>query len=107
VIQSLKAPSATSDAVIVETVSFSPDGAEIAAAGQDKCIHVWDAATGKALWQAAMHEKSIWNLHWAAPDLLLTSSSDGRVGCLDPREQSWVARAAELTRHLPTDASEH
>jgi WD40 repeat protein len=111
VIQLLKTPTAASDAVYVETVAFSPDGTEIAAAGQAAAgqpayIHIWCAATGKALWQAAMHEKSIWHLHWAAPELLLTSSSDGRVGCLDPREQSWLARAAELTRHLPREMSE-
>src|SRR5271165_302182 len=107
VIRLLRTPSTTSDAVYVETVSFSPDGSEIAAAGQDKCIHVWAADTGKALWQAAMHEKSIWHLQWVAPDLLLTSSSDGRVGCLDPREQSWLARAEELTCYLPNDLPEH
>ena len=62
VIQRLGTAGATSDALYVETVDFSPDGKQFAAACQDKLVHVWETDTGKALWQAAMHDKSIWQL---------------------------------------------
>lgn len=101
-VRTLRRPGASGDAAYFEAVAFSPDGSQLAAAGQDQTIHVWQVATGEPLWQLPLggEGQSVWNLCWPVAERLLSSSADGRVCVVDPRESNWLARAGELTRHV-------
>jgi len=61
-------------------VAFSPDGARIATASNDKTVKLWDAATGRELFTLRGHTDSVDGLAFS-PDgrILAAASEDGTV----------------------------
>jgi WD40 repeat protein/Flp pilus assembly protein TadD len=77
----------------VRGVAFSPDGARVAAAGNDRVIHVWDAA-GKEVLTLPGHDDWVTALAFS-PDgrLLATAGADRAV-------KLWDARSGTLRQVL-------
>jgi WD40 repeat protein len=65
-------------------VAYSPDGRRIVAAGQDKQLKVWDAATGRKIGVMGEHDRNIFNLTFS-PDgrYLASAGKDGMVRVWD------------------------
>lgn len=61
----------------VWSIAFSPDGSKLAAAAEDGCVKLWDAATGQELAVLSRHEQGILSVA-SSPDgrTLATASSD-------------------------------
>ncbi len=51
----------------VNGVAFSPDGARIATASEDKTVRIWDAATGKEVLAPHRHRGLVWSVAFS-PD---------------------------------------
>jgi peptide/nickel transport system permease protein len=74
---------AAPDAVAINAVAYSPDGATILAGSADGTIQVWDASNGAAL-DSFTHDDAVTMMHFnAAGDLLLTASADGTARLWD------------------------
>lgn len=61
-------------------IVWSPDGSALASTGEDRLIHIWNAATGDPLRTLEGHTGSIWALDWS-PDgqSILTGSHDNTL----------------------------
>jgi WD40 repeat protein len=67
-------------------VAWSPDGLQIATAGDDRIARVWNAKTGDMLLELAGHTSGIWSVAWS-PDgaRIATASDDGTVRVWDAK----------------------
>jgi WD40 repeat protein len=69
----------------IQTVAFSPDGAQLAAAGQDQRIWMWDARTGSQLFVIDGHNGYVKGLAFSPDGRMLVSSSwDHTIKFWDP-----------------------
>lgn len=59
------------DSQYVETIAYSPDGLQIASAGWDGQVELWDAKTGESLRTMAGGHPTIWSLAWSSANSLL------------------------------------
>lgn len=58
-------------------VAFSPSGKYLAAAGHQKVVWVWDAATGAPMRELSGHEGRVWGLIFLTDTRLVTTAEDG------------------------------
>jgi WD40 repeat protein len=81
-------------------VAFSPDGAHVAVAGDNRKVHVFDAATGKELW-AITEPDNVGTVGWR-PDgsSIAAGGSDGTARVLDAMTGKEISR-------LSSDGSVH
>jgi WD40 repeat protein len=71
----------------VHTMAFSPDGRLLASGGDDRIIHVWDAATGQPVAECRGHTSKVLSLAFRQDGRrLVTAGHDGTV-------RQWDARA--------------
>jgi WD40 repeat protein len=63
----------------VRAVAFSPDGSRVAAAGNDRAVWVWDAASGKELRTLPGHADWVTALAFSPDGRLLASAGADRV----------------------------
>ena len=62
----------------VSSAQFSPDGARIVTASDDKTARVWDAATGKSLATLAGHESDVWSAQFSPDGARIVTASTTR-----------------------------
>ena len=68
----------------VTSVVWSPDGQELASAGGDSIIHLWDTNTGLELFKLEGHQDFISGLSWTGDgERVASSSADGTVRIWD------------------------
>jgi WD40 repeat protein/energy-coupling factor transporter ATP-binding protein EcfA2 len=79
---------------VVRAVAWSPDGALIATASQDRDLRIWDAEHGTEQFVLGGHEESIWALAWSPDGHHIASASD------DHTARVWDARTGELVAML-------
>jgi WD40 repeat protein len=67
-------------------LAFSPDGRRLAAGGDDKVVHIWDAATGKQLARCEGHTSKVLSIAFRQDgSRLVTAAHDGTVRQWDPQ----------------------
>ena len=78
----------------VNSVAFSPDGARLSTASEDKTARVWSSATGELLYTLTGHEDAV----FAAP----FSPDGGKIATVsaDLTPRLWDARTGECTHLL-------
>jgi serine/threonine protein kinase/dipeptidyl aminopeptidase/acylaminoacyl peptidase len=74
----------------VYTITFSPDGKQLASAGNDRVIRIWDVVTGQLLRTFTGHEDSVTRIQFSADGRQLLSSGDMTVRLWD------VATSSEI-----------
>jgi WD40 repeat protein len=69
---------------VLFSVAYSPDRRRLVAAGQDKQLKVWDAATGRKIGVMGEHDRNVFNLVFS-PDgrYLASAGKDGAVRIWD------------------------
>ncbi|MCI0539514.1 MAG: WD40 repeat domain-containing protein [Verrucomicrobiales bacterium] len=69
---------------VLFSVAYSPDGRRLVAAGQDKQLKVWDAATGRKIGVMGEHDRNVFNLVFS-PDgrYLASAGKEGMVRVWD------------------------
>jgi WD40 repeat protein len=72
-----------------DAVAFSPDGTRIASGAQDRVVRMWDAATGKQLWEGKRHAGTISAVAFSRDGRRLASASGGIMRNLGPRGPRW------------------
>jgi len=93
----------------VTCLAFSPDGRQLASAGEDLKIMIWDLMSSKRIASFSGHKKPIWTLDFSADGTLLASGSADNTICL----WDWAGKAnieqeensetsPELIKVLPT-----
>jgi len=90
----------TGHQALVNQVLFSPDGNWIASAGFDKCIKLWNGATGKFVANFRGHVGPVYQIAWS-PDsrLILSGSKDSTL-------KVWSVRTGKIAVDLPGHADE-
>jgi WD40 repeat protein/uncharacterized caspase-like protein len=68
----------------LRTVAISPDGAEIATAGDDGVIRIWDAASFKPLRTLQGHQGPVYSINYALGGQMASASWDGTVLLWNP-----------------------
>ena len=71
-------------------VRFSPDGKYLATAGWDKCVRVWEFATGKSVSPPLVHGDAVHRVEFVANGRQLLS------GCMDGVFRLWDWRTGQL-----------
>jgi WD40 repeat protein/serine/threonine protein kinase len=61
--------------VFVNSVAFSPDGSQLASAGQDYTVKVWDVANGRVLRTLEGHKDEVYSVAFSADRTRLASAS--------------------------------
>ena len=62
-----------------QPVRFSPDGKRLATGHRDGTVHLWDAATGRAVGEVKGHTDSVYGLAFVRDGWFVTGGSDGTV----------------------------
>lgn len=76
----------------VRTIAISPDGKQIATAGDDRIIRLWDVASLKLMRELRGHSAPVYGLAFSIDGALLASAS------LDGTVRIWSARTFALVR---------
>lgn len=88
-----KAEAARPETSSLMAASWALDSAQIATAGADGVVAIWDAATGQAgqSWKVGSDVESQQNgIVWANPNVIASVSLSGTINLFDPREgNSW------------------
>ena len=68
----------------VGSVTWSPDARQVASAGGDRSLRIWDVATGASVRVIAAHKRDVWSVAWS-PDgrLIATAGRDGTARLWD------------------------
>ena len=87
-------------------IAFSPDGSQLATAGADQLVHIWNPTTGEPVEMFAGHEGPINALSLSRTGALVSGSSDHRVVVWD-RNPPWqlVGQLGPMAED-PLDTSE-
>jgi WD40 repeat protein/tRNA A-37 threonylcarbamoyl transferase component Bud32 len=65
---------------LVHAVAWSPDGSKLASGGDDRVVHVWEAATGNHLLSYREHTRAIRAMMWSPDGTLIASGSANQIG---------------------------
>ena len=68
----------------VLSVAWSPDGTKLASGSRDKTVRIWEAATGKQLWQLRGHTDVVRSVCFSSDGKELSGSDDSTVRNWDP-----------------------
>lgn len=86
--------------------ALSPSGRELAAAGQDKKLRVWDCVTGSLLHTLEGHQEPITSCLWSSPGTVVTGAADGvmKVWEVDARRcvRTFRPHQALISRLVPS-----
>jgi WD40 repeat protein len=83
------------DGARVRTIAVSPTGKEIATAGDDGVIRIWDASSFKLARVLRGHTGPVYSLdYWTDGTLLASAGWDGKVKVWDPRGDSFTFEAS-------------
>jgi len=61
------------------TAAYSPDGKTLAVACSDRCVYLWDAASGSLRKTVRGHKDEVWSLAWENNQRLISSGRDPRI----------------------------
>jgi len=78
----------------VLSLSFSPDGKRLAAAGEDRRVRVWDLASASVVRDLRGHAGPVTALAWSSDSSMLTSA--GTDGCVRHWDLDGPPREASL-----------
>jgi WD40 repeat protein len=78
----------------IRTVAYSPDGARLATAGDDRKARIWDAASGQLLLTLSGHGDRIWGVAFSLDGKRLATAS------LDNTAKVWDATTGKELRTL-------
>jgi WD40 repeat protein len=81
----------------VTSLSFSPDGQQLASSSGDRTVMIWDVATGKPAVTLTGHTNKVFGVAWRADGAQLASASQDRTVIL------WRPDANGAAMRLPVD----
>jgi len=82
----------------VFNASYSPDGKQVASAGKDRVVRVWDAATGEEVRKLEGHTGEVYRVVYSPDGKLLASAGDQTV-------RLWDAATGKAVRSLAATAT--
>jgi WD40 repeat protein/serine/threonine protein kinase len=86
----------------VLTVAFSPDGKQLASAGWDGTVRLWDSTTGKELRILRAHSRGVWEVAFSPDGRTLASSGNETRSLIlwDTRSATPLRKISESAYHL-------
>ncbi|KAH6564900.1 hypothetical protein BASA50_010440 [Batrachochytrium salamandrivorans] len=85
---------------LVNHLNFSPDGRMLASASFDKCVKLWDAATGKFITSLRGHVSPVYQVCWSSDSRQVLS------GSRDTTLKVWDIKTKKMKAELPGHADE-